>query len=1438
MNSVCGWTLVALVAASAASVSGATRIPLGDSSAAASSTYAGREPKYAVNGAGLNGNQHSNIADKAAWMSATQASTVSGQWFRVDLGRVIPLDHFKLWNFNFWLSTDSPTYRSIREAEVYLSCRDTTPGTDFSDASQWTRVIDRVTFAKAPGDNTYAGEPEVSLQGLQGRWLALRVLSHFSETDLRVGISEVQVFQEESPVTLSVPNNVCAFETGATAARMSWTAPTNAVGVTGYRVFRDGMAIGNSATTNFSDAGPLDGYRSYAYAVSAYDAAGHNSVCSDATLFAYRRFPFTIPWDDAETNSVADMSGLSAGPGDVWVTATNGHLEAGGAPIRFLGVNMVFAAAFPDHASAGLLAARLAKLGVNSVRFHHMDNKVSPGGIFTNVSSSSPAYLRTLDPGQMDRLDYFIARLKDRGIYANLNLHVSRNYPGFPTNGVPSYFKGLDNFMPDMIALQKEYAFDLLTHVNPYTGNAYVDEPALAFIEVNNENGLISTWLNGTFGPSLHTNYVHELTAQWNAWLSARYPDTVALSNAWAPAPGQPYGTELLANGTFSAGALAAWAAQAEAPAAVSTQLVAAAAPDGGYALRLDVTSTGAVRLVQGGLVVTSKRPYTVSFWAKADAPRAASVGFAQNQPPGLPLVAASVALAAEWQKHTLVLEPDGSETNSRFAVEGLGVQTGAVWFAGLSAQTGNALLGSASSRAEWISSTELLVNGNLASGLVSPWSFQVVAPAAASRVIVTNGAPDGSNALEINVATTDATTWHVQYYQSNLHVTNGQPYTLTFWAKTEFPRTAALNLMQQGGAYLTLASASVALSSNWTYHTVVMTPSATEPYARVSVSGLAAQTGRVWFAAHSLRVGSQSVGLPGGEALGAVSRVATKADYALRTRGVQRDWMRFLWDTERAYWTGMREYIRNTLGAKSLLIGTQTSYSPSLLQAEFDVVDSHGYWQHPSFPNKPWDANDYTVKNQPMTGDAAGGNIPGRAQTRVSGKPFVCTEFNHPAPLTYTAEALPLNAAYAALQQWDGLFIFQYHDNTNWSQGHFSSFFSSAREPAKLTTYPFAAAALRRSDVSAAVGEAHVTVPVAVALARIAQTDVALGTTDFGVDSRLALCRRLTISTGEIASVCAPWRDTNASALVSDTGELSWGASQKVVTVRSPRLKALIGDADGQAFDLGHGVVVTPGATMQRSGWCALTLLVREGPGFQSPGSRILLTATGYTDNHRQLWSPGKGPTNLTSMVASTNWGSVPTLLEGIPATVVLGLPAPMVSVWALDERGRRKACVPVADAGGQATFSISRDYRTAWYEVDTRAGQTTPVDLWRADHFTAAELADPAVSGDDADPDGDGLNNLFEYAIGTDPFGAGVDGRFTADLAPDNGADYLTITALKNPAATDVRFSAEVSADLAAWTNDVSILLNDLSTFSARDNTPVSAAPRRFLRTRVNLQ
>ena len=50
---------------------------------------------------------------------------------------------------------------------------------------------------------------------------------------------------------------------------------------------------------------------------------------------------------------------------------------------------------------------------------------------------------------------------------------------------------------PKMIELQKEFARTLLTHRNTVTGLTYAEDPAVAFVEINNEYGLIRSWCDG-----------------------------------------------------------------------------------------------------------------------------------------------------------------------------------------------------------------------------------------------------------------------------------------------------------------------------------------------------------------------------------------------------------------------------------------------------------------------------------------------------------------------------------------------------------------------------------------------------------------------------------------------------------------------------------------------------------------------------------------------------------------------------------------------------------------------------------------------------------------------------------------------------------------------------------------------------------------------------
>ncbi len=238
-------------------------------------------------------------------------------------------------------------------------------------------------------------------------------------------------------------------------------------------------------------------------------------------------FPFVITYEPRQ--GITDLSGWLERPAGKhgYVRAEDGRLVTDAGPIRFWATNLCFEACFPSRTEAERLAARLASFGINGVRLHHMDSH--------SIWGDSPNKL-TIDPKKLDRLDYLIHQLKQHGIYTNLNLHVSRWFgdaEGFPAREQrPHYDKGLDNFEPRMIELQKKYARDLLAHVNPYTGQSYCEDPAIAFVEISNEDALYAEWRAGHLD-DLPEPYLTTFRKLWNAWLRRKYGTTAALREAW-----------------------------------------------------------------------------------------------------------------------------------------------------------------------------------------------------------------------------------------------------------------------------------------------------------------------------------------------------------------------------------------------------------------------------------------------------------------------------------------------------------------------------------------------------------------------------------------------------------------------------------------------------------------------------------------------------------------------------------------------------------------------------------------------------------------------------------------------------------------------------------------------------------------------------------------
>jgi len=78
----------------------------------------------------------------------------------------------------------------------------------------------------------------------------------------------------------AAPANLTAMASSPTQVNLTWSASSDDVGVTGYKVYRNGVFLASSATTSYSDT-TAQAATTYSYTVYAYDAAGNISPASN-----------------------------------------------------------------------------------------------------------------------------------------------------------------------------------------------------------------------------------------------------------------------------------------------------------------------------------------------------------------------------------------------------------------------------------------------------------------------------------------------------------------------------------------------------------------------------------------------------------------------------------------------------------------------------------------------------------------------------------------------------------------------------------------------------------------------------------------------------------------------------------------------------------------------------------------------------------------------------------------------------------------------------------------------------------------------------------------------------------------------------------------------------------------------------------------------------
>jgi len=843
------------------------------------------------------------------------------------------------------------------------------------------------------------------------------------------------------------------------------------------------------------------------------------AIAQNGPLKGQNLSPFVIPetidpqcdmWQDSHTPIETDSERIEA---------RESQFTHRGKPVRIWGVNLSFAANFPAHKDAGRVAQRLAAAGVNSVRCHHMDTSRWPRGIWNAKDG------RTIEPEALDRLDYFINELAERGIYTNINLHVGRAHSQYlrlpETNRQYDKISGI--FTPALVTAQKQFARDLLTHVNPYRKVRYADDPAVAFVEITNEDSFFM-WSSEQTLRTLPDYYAKILRGQFNHWLRQRYGDDEhALATIWGKGV-EPLGENLLTNGNFDR-------------------------------------------------------------WGQL------------NQSP------------PQWH-----LEQH-----------------------------------------------------------------------AGCRASVSKSGHAGANAIAIKIDKADDTGWHLQLTQAHFAVKQGRYYTITFQARSDRTRQIDCSIGQAHEPWRNLGlSRKLDLTPQWKHFSFGFVTTGTDDNARISFA-LGGDTAGMYLSDVSVCPGGQ-VALAKGESL-------DKANIELfqdnESHARMRDRMIFLAETEKAYFDDMRSYIKNDLKCGALVTGTIV-FGPLGLyaQSDMDFIDAHAYWQHPSFPGRPWDQGNWIVRQKPMTDYIDEATLFRLAAERLAGKPFTVSEYNHPAPLDSQAECVPMLASFAAAQGWNGLWFYTYsHSGDAWDREYMSGFFDIDTNPAKWG-FMRAGASIFRDGKIGSLKPVTETVGSRRQLGELADYHLRYDTGMFGLLQDVAGVTRSSVLR---RAIVPRYGDTPARPERRHTSSLrlSWSvdsAGRGLYQVTGSAAEVYTGHTArfAEATD-GNVVVMSPE-------FAALTITPLDGDDDDAP-QKLLVTACGRCENTGVQFSEDR-------QTVGRNWGDAPVRIEPIEGK--LRLPKGRWTCHALAADGSPKQEIGLSRDGEAEILEMSRRYGTMWYLLE----------------------------------------------------------------------------------------------------------------------------------------
>ncbi len=475
----------------------------------------------------------------------------------------------------------------------------------------------------------------------------------------------------------------------------------------------------------------------------------------------------------------------------------------------------------------------------------------------------------------------------------------------------------------------------------------------------------------------------------------------------------------------------------------------------------------------------------------------------------------------------------------------------------------------------------------------------------------------------------------------------------------------------------------------------------------------------------------------------------------------------RFLHDLHTASDARLRTYLRS-LNVRALLTGTNYGavQALTLQRSAYDYVDNHTYFNHPTYPGTtgtlPLNSHNDSLVKRRVT-------MPRDVMTsRIYGKPYTVTEWNASRPNQYRGEASVLMPAYASLQDWDGLWCFQYGDTREMiTSGSATGSFAITADPIGMLMSRTTALLFLRGDIAPAQRSVVWAVRPAEAFSsweKATSAHFLLTGLISQVGSLPAEPGDLSgafdaIVTGATPAPSAPLPpktyladgETLISRMIadgvlpegsltgygetavcrSDTGEITMDASAGTATVLTDRSELFALSAGAQLS--GRRVSVSNGSTP-----ASISVIALEGEDGQelslAHARRILVThLTDALPKGMEFNSPAR--TRLLS------WGQLPHLVLRGEATLSLALAEGDWAAWVVDATGARVRQVPLTRSPdgryGLAVASVTAEGVQLAYELVRPAAPPQLLGaVSRRTHGGAAAFDIPLLAGSTSQP------------------------------------------------------------------------------------------------------